>query len=248
MSSITTETPAAASRSATKTAKPVFSLVSAKTVMAITGLGLLGFVTTHMLGNLQIYLGQEALNSYAKFLKSMPLLLWSARAGLIVVFGLHLAMAIYLKRKNRQARPRGYAYEDAIETTLASRTMLTSGLVIFAFVVYHLLHFTLGVTDPATHQLIDDVGRHDVYSMVVLSFQNHYVSLAYVVAMLFLGLHLSHATSSMLQTLGLNSDSWRGRLHKIGLVVAAALMFGNISIPVCVLLGLIGLPGESVGP
>ena len=222
--------------------------MTAKFLMAITGAGLIGFVGMHMLGNLQIYLGQEKLNAYAKFLKDMPALLWVARLGLLGIFGIHLALAIYLRRLNRRARPQQYAVNDPIETTLASRTMLTSGLVIFAFVIYHLLHFTLGATNPATHQLVDAAGRHDVYSMVVLSFSNIYVSSAYIVAMVFLGLHLSHATSSMLQTLGLVGKNSRRALHRLGIVIAAILMVGNISIPVAVLLGFIGLPEGFVAP
>ena len=212
--------------------------------MAITGAGLLLFVFFHMLGNLQIFLGQEAINRYAKFLKGMPALLWTARVGLLTIFGLHLGLAIRLKRLNWAARPRRYVIEHPNETTWASRTMLSSGLVILAFLVYHLLHFTLGVTDPANHQLVDSAGRVDVYSMVVLGFRNRYVAAAYIIAMLFLGLHLSHASSSMLQTLGATNDSFRTLVQGVGLALSLVIMLGNISIPVAVLLGLIGLPGE----
>jgi succinate dehydrogenase / fumarate reductase cytochrome b subunit len=224
------------------------SVVTAKLVMAATGIGLLGFVVGHLLGNLQIFLGQEALNSYAKFLKGMPLLLWTARLGLLAVFTVHVALAFYLKRLNRRARPQRYVIEDPVETSLASRTMLTSGLVILAFLIYHLLHFTLGVTDPQTHGLVDSAGRHDVYSMVVLSFRNVYVSTAYIAAMLMLGLHLSHATSSMLQTLGVVSQRTRRGMSRLGVVVAVVLALGNISIPLSILFGWLGLPGEGGTP
>ena len=224
------------------------TLVSAKLLMAITGAGLIGFVAVHMLGNLQIYLGQEALNAYAKFLKSMPALLWTARIGLLAIFALHLGLAVYLKKQNKSARPHQYALSDPVGATLASRTMLSSGLVIFAFLIYHLLHFTLGVTDSGSHKLVDLAGRHDVYSMVVMSFGNIYISASYIIAMLFLGLHLSHAISSMFQTFGLTNASSRRFIHRVGLVVAAFLMVGNISIPVAVLLGFIGLPAEGPTP
>jgi len=224
------------------------SLVSAKLLMALTGSGLLLFVVAHMLGNLQIYLGQDVLNAYAKKLKDMPALLWVARSGLIAVFVGHLGLAIYLRQTNRKARPGRYVVNAPIDTTLASRTMLTSGLVIFAFLIYHLLHFTFGVTDPISHRLTDDQGRHDVYTIVVVGFQNEYVSSAYVIAMLFLGLHLSHASSSIFQTLGLVSDRWRTLLHRAGFVVAVTIMVGNISIPMAVLTGFIGLPVDGGGP
>lgn len=224
------------------------SLVAVKILMAITGAGLLTFVTMHMLGNLQIYLGQDAINAYAAKLKSMPVLLWSARLGLLLIFTAHIGLAIYLKRINRRARPRDYCVKDPIETTVASRTMMSSGLVILAFTTYHLLHFTLGITEPANHHLTDAAGRHDVYSMVVMGFQNIYVAAAYIAAMLFLGLHLSHAASSIFQTLGLTSTRNRPLLHRAGIGLAMLIMLGNISIPVSVLLGLLGLPNEGVTP
>lgn len=242
------ETLVSAGHQQSRNVNALLTLVSAKLLMAITGAGLIGFVAMHMLGNLQIYLGQEALNAYAKFLKSMPALLWSARIGLLTIFAVHLGLAIYLKKQNKSARPQQYVVSDPIGASLASRTMLSSGLVIFAFLIYHLLHFTLGVTDPGSHQLVDSAGRHDVYSMVVMSFSNIYVSGAYMIAMLFLGLHLSHATSSMLQTFGLANASSRRLTHRIGMGVALILMVGNISIPVAVLLGLVGLPTEGATP
>ena len=224
--------------------KPSATLISVKFLMAITGAGLVLFVTAHLAGNLQIYQGQDALNGYAQKLKGMPILLWTARIGLVAVFTTHVGLALYLKRVNRRARPTSYMINSTIQTTLASRTMLTSGLVIFAFVIYHLLHFTLGVTDPAAHHLVDTKGRHDVYSMVVTSFKNPYVASAYIVAMIFLGLHLSHAASSIFQTLGMATHRTRRLLHRSGIVLAVFIMLGNISIPVCVILGLVGLPGE----
>ena len=132
---------------------------------------------------------------------------------------------------------------DAVGTSLASRTMLSSGLVIFAFLIFHLLHFTAGVTHPDEHHLTDAAGRHDVYSMVVLGFQHWTVSLTYIVAMLFLGLHLSHAAASVLQTFGLVAgERMRSYVQRAAVAVAAVVMVGNISIPLAVLSGLIGLP------
>lgn len=224
------------------------SSLTAKLFMAVTGAGLVLFVIAHMMGNLQIYLGQEALNAYAHKLKSMPALLWTARIGLIGLFGGHLALAVYLRKINGSARSQQYQFRDPVDASFASRTMLMSGLVIFAFLIYHLLHFTLGVTDPRSHGLVDDKGHHDVYSMVVLSFQNVFVSGAYIVAMCFLGLHLSHAVASMFQTFGLTSGSSRKWVHKIGQTIAVVLMLGNISIPISVLLGIVALPAGGVSP
>lgn len=228
--------------------RPLLSTLTTKSLMALTGGALVLFVIAHMLGNLQIFLGREALNAYAYKLKSMPLVLWPARIGLLVVFSGHLFLAFHLRKLNTRARPQGYAFKDPVTASLASRTMLLSGLVLFFFIIYHLLHFTIGVTDPESHALVDPEGHHDVYSMVVLSFQNVFVSAAYVVAMLFLGLHLSHAISSMIQTFGWVSKSTRQWIEKAGFAVAALLMLGNISIPVSVLLGLVQLPAQGVTP
>jgi succinate dehydrogenase / fumarate reductase, cytochrome b subunit len=224
------------------------SSINSKVWMAITGSGLLLFVIVHLLGNLQIYLGPEALNAYAYKLKSLPLLLWSARLGLLAIFILHLGLAIRLKLRNRMARPERYVIDHSVETTLASRTMFSSGLAILTFVVYHLLHFTLGVTEPRIHRLEDGAGRHDVYSMVVLGFQNVYVSAAYIVAMIFLALHLSHASSSIFQTFGATGSGNRKHLYVAGQCLALAILLGNASIPVAVMLGFLELPGGGAAP
>jgi succinate dehydrogenase / fumarate reductase cytochrome b subunit len=244
----TTQIAATHASSTIDTSRPRLSSVNAKLWMAITGSGLLLFVIVHMLGNLQIYWGQEALNSYAKKLKSLPLLLWTARLGLLALFTMHLGLAIRVKLHNRLARPERYVINDPVETTLAPRTMFSSGLVIMAFVTYHLLHFTFGVTDPIIHTLVDQAGHHDVYSMVVLSFQNVYVSAAYIIAMIFLAMHLSHASSSIFQTLGATGSTTRKHLYLAGQTLAIVILLGNASIPVAVMLGLLDLPGDGATP
>lgn len=204
------------------------------------------FVVIHMVGNLQIYLGPAVLNQYAQLLKGMKILLWVARLGLLTLFTIHLIMAVELARRNRLARGGLYHVKDNCGTSLASRTMLSSGLVILSFLIYHLLHFTLGVTDPANHLLRDVAGRHDVYSMVILGFRNPYVSSAYIAAMLFLSLHLSHAASSIFQTFGIVRDGNRRYFALVGVMIAGAVLAGNTSIPIAVTLGLLGLPTEGV--
>src|SRR2546426_5597300 len=150
------------------------SSIGKKYIMAITGLLLFVFVIVHMLGNLQVYLGQEPMNAYAALLKSKPALLWTARVGLFIVAVLHIVSALQLAAENRASRPQAYAEGKPI-ATLASRTILVSGLIIFAFIVYHLMHFTFGVTNPDLMELHDAMGRHDVYTMVVEGFRNKWV-------------------------------------------------------------------------
>lgn len=219
------------------------SSIGAKFVMALSGLVLFGFVLIHMLGNLQVYQGQDAYNGYAYFLKSKAPLLWGARLVLLSAVLLHIVSGVRLAMLNRAARPQAYVQKKFVRATFTSRAMLLSGLTLLAFIIYHLLHFTLGLTNPAHHNLLDAQGRHDVYAMFVLGFQNVYIATAYIVAMLCLGLHLNHAVSSMFQTLGINSPRYERLIANLGPAFALLIVIGNISMPISVLLGLIDLPG-----
>ncbi len=219
------------------------SSIGSKTIVAFTGIGLMGFVIVHMLGNLQIFLGRDKLNGYAELLKATGGLLWFARFCLLALFVVHFLVALKLWRANVAARPVGYQYgRKTLETNAAAKTMWLSGLVILAFVVYHLLHFTLGVVQHDNFTLIDSskgYDRHDVYGMVVAGFKNPLVSASYLVAQVFLGMHLYHAGSSMFQTFGLNHPRYNGIYNRVGFVVAVVVVVGNVSIPLAVLLGLI---------
>jgi len=205
--------------------------------MAVTGLVLLGFVVGHMLGNLQIFIGQDQLNAYAAALQGTPALLWTARLGLLIVVGLHIWAAVVLTIDNRRARPEGYRKPGTIQATYASRTMRWSGIIVFAFIVYHILHFTAQVTDTSYRELVDEAGRHDVYGMVIAGFSNIWVSGFYIVSMLLLAMHLSHGISSMLQTVGLRNSGTRQMIGSISWLFAAIIFVGNISIPLAVLFG-----------
>jgi len=207
--------------------------------MALTGLALMGFVLIHMLGNLQVFAGAEALNSYSHALEDLGPLLWVARIGLLVTFFLHLYLAIVLTKENRSARPVQYRYKDTIKATLTSRTMILSGLVILAYIIYHLMHFTFRTADPSLANLKDISGHHDVYRMVILGFSNLYVSLTYLVALVFLAAHLHHGASSVVQTLGLNCPKWKKFTRFIGPVIATIVLVGYGSIPIAVLTGCI---------
>jgi succinate dehydrogenase / fumarate reductase cytochrome b subunit len=129
------------------------SSLGSKYVMALTGLGLIGFVIAHMAGNLLIYLGRDALNSYGAALKAKPALLWAARLGLLGLFVLHVVLGLRLTWQNQLARPTAYVYERSVRSNWASRHMLLTGLVLLAFVVYHLAHFTFGAVKPAVVQV-----------------------------------------------------------------------------------------------
>lgn len=217
----------------------VKSSIGSKVIMALTGLGLVLFVLIHMTGNLQMFIGQEAMNNYAVTLRKVPLLLWVARLSIIGFFVFHVIDGIRLKLKNRAARPVGYVSKNTVKATLASRTMVISGLIILTFAVYHLLHFTLGVTHPEHFALHDAQGRHDVYNMVVYGFQNVLVSGFYVVALVLLFSHLSHGAASFSQSLGWNRPRCKTALARFGAVVAWLVCLGFVSVPLGVLAGLI---------
>jgi succinate dehydrogenase / fumarate reductase cytochrome b subunit len=212
------------------------SSIGKKVVMAATGLVLYGFVIGHMLGNLQIYLGPKAINDYAEFLQHFlhGQGIWLARGTLLVAVGLHIWMAVTLTLSNWSARPVGYRDWQAVESTYASRTMIWSGPILAAFIVYHLAHLTLGSVHP-------DFVKGDVYRNVVVGFQNPFVSAFYVLAMLALGLHMYHGFWSMLHTLGLSHPRWNPVRRTASLVLAGIVVAGNASIPVAVLSGVVHL-------
>ncbi len=212
--------------------------------MAATGLALTGFVLIHMLGNLQIFLGRDALNHYAHFLQEATELLWLARIVLLTCFVVHIGLAVVLTLENRAARPARYRHEDTVQASLASRTMMITGLVTLAFVIYHLMHFTFAAAHPQYYYLIDDHGRHDVYSMVVLSYRNFPIAAAYMLAMLALAFHLSHGVQSLFQSLGLNHPKYTPLLRKASAAVGLLVLFGNSVIPVACFMGWLPLPGN----
>lgn len=225
-------------------AKTMGSSIGAKWVMGLTGLALLGFVLAHMAGNLLVFQGQEALNDYAKKLKDLGPILWAMRGGLLVVFVLHVATAMRISKENREARPDRYARPQVTEkTTYAARTMLMSGLIVLAFIVYHLLHFTFGVVQPDAHAAAvatADTGVLDVYTMVIKGFQNPLIVASYAVAMVVLCMHIAHGASSVFQTLGVTYPSLSFLRNGAGKALAGVILLGNLAIPLSILFGLIG--------
>lgn len=216
------------------------SSIGKKIIVAVTGLVLLGFIIGHLLGNLQIFLGPEWINSYAEHLQNLGPLLWLIRAFLLVNVIAHIWFTIGLAIDNRRARPDAYAEKDYTKATVASRYMWLSGLVVLAFIVYHLAHFTFVVADPRLAVLKPDaLGRHDVFSMMVYGFQNVIVSAFYVIAMFLLMLHLTHGASSFFQSLGWNDKKLTPRLAWSGRVFAWLIFLGYTSIPAAVLLHLV---------
>jgi succinate dehydrogenase / fumarate reductase cytochrome b subunit len=220
------------------------STVGRKYLMAISGAGLFLFVTGHMIGNLQLFLGPEALNRYAHFLQSLGEILWVVRLGLLGLIGLHLWSALSLTLENKAARPLDYSHgRPPFAADLASRTMLGGGVLVALFVVYHLLHYTVCLTAvnftgvDFAHLEDPETGYHDVYAMVLYGFQVWYVSLFYLVAVGCLCLHLSHGASAMFQSLGLRNHAWWPVIHKGALIWSVVLFLGYAVVPGSILLG-----------
>ncbi len=217
--------------------------IGKKILTAVTGFIAFGFVMGHMLGNLQVLIGQDQYNTYAEALQSMGPALWVIRGFLLLAFGIHIWLGIQLKLENWSARPVAYKNETTQQASLASRTMIWTGLIVFSFVIYHLLHFTARVTHPEYASLTDSLGRVDVYSMVIFGFSNYLISIFYLIAVALLSYHLSHGVASMFQSLGLNSPAWQKRLDALAWLAAIVLFVGYASVPVAVMLKVVTLPG-----
>jgi succinate dehydrogenase / fumarate reductase cytochrome b subunit len=218
------------------------SSVGKKFVMALTGLLLFLFVIAHLVGNLQVFLGAEVINRYGNFLQTNLELIWPARIGLLALVLLHIWSAIKLSAENKAARPQAYVQKEVVAASYASRTMLWSGIIIFVFIVYHLLHFTvqaqaINLTGKNFALLEDEKHQHDVFAMLVLGFQNPLVAGFYVFAMFLLCLHLSHGLSAMFQSLGWKTPAYAPFIDCSARAVAWLIFVGYISIPIAIQLG-----------
>jgi succinate dehydrogenase / fumarate reductase cytochrome b subunit len=210
------------------------SMVGKKVVMGITGLIGVGFVIVHALGNLLVFRGPDAINSYSRFLKSTGEILWTLRIVLIVAVILHVIAAVQLTRQSRAARTIGYTKREAQVATISSRTMRWGGALLLLFIVLHILHFTTGTIRPA-----GSFSQEDVYANVVMSFRIWWVSLFYVISMIALGLHLYHGAWSSVRSIGVSPPSAEPLHRRVSLVIAVSVWAALTSIPIAVLAGLV---------
>lgn len=215
--------------------KALRSSVMSKVLMAVTGLMLLGFLFGHLSGNMLIYAGPDAINGYAEGLRKFPALLWVARIGIIIAAVVHIMMAKKLTKENLTSSNSKYAVKVSVKATLASRTMLQTGLVILLFILYHLAHYTFLLTHPEYKEF----AHYDAYSMMVAGFSSAPLAIFYIVCILTLSFHLSHGISSSFQSLGINHPKYNKCIKTAGPVIAWVLGAGFISIPLSVLFGII---------
>jgi succinate dehydrogenase cytochrome b subunit len=220
----------------------ITSTVGRKILMAVTGLILISFICVHLLGNSSVFWGANGINAYAKHLHDLGPLVWVFRLVMLSVFAVHIAIGIQLTLENRAANPGNYAVKKMARANFSSETMIVSGLFLLGFVVYHIAHFTMHVTNPeisASHLPVDALSRPDVFSMVVFSFSKFFIASIYVAAMVFLFLHVSHGVQSFIQTFGFNNGPSLPVVEKVSKGVALILLFGYISIPILIIAGIV---------
>jgi succinate dehydrogenase / fumarate reductase cytochrome b subunit len=231
----------------------VESSVGSKVLIALTGFGLVTFVSFHLIGNLKLLSGDpSSINKYAYFLKhDLGLLIWIARGGLLATFVLHIVLAVRLKRRALEARPVPYVHAVSAQAGIASRSMIWTGAVVGLFTLFHLAHFTFGlfhgVYVPTDHGLVwtpylelkdtMDPLRHNVYEMMVAGFSNVLLAAIYLIAQVVLFVHLRHGIPSLFQTLGLKNVRFRGPIDILGLLIALTILIGNSAIVLAVQFG-----------
>ena len=206
------------------------STIGKKMVMAVTGIVMIGFIVGHVLGNLLVFRGPEKLNEYAAFLRGTGGALWMARLVLLAAVILHVVAAVQLTQLQLTARPTGYDRKEPQVSTFAARTIRWGGLLIFFFVILHILHFTTGTLHPTFNHV-------DIYANMISAFRVPWISALYIVAMAALGLHLYHGTWSSIRTLGMNRASRDPLKHRAAFLLASAVWLGFTIIPVAILAG-----------
>lgn len=212
--------------------------VGRKVLMAASGLLMVLFVVVHLLGNSSIFVGPDGINAYAEKLHSLGPLVWIFRAVMLALLLVHVWFGVTLTLENSAANPSKYAVNRKLKATFSSETMIWTGLVLLAFIVWHLLQFTVRVT-PDIVKGVDAQGRYDVFTMVLNSFQHTWIALLYVAAMITLFLHLSHGIQSFFQTLGLSNDRTLPTYNALGKVVSAIFLVAYSAIPVTILAGIL---------
>jgi succinate dehydrogenase / fumarate reductase cytochrome b subunit len=194
--------------------------------MAVTGLLLLLFAIVHMVGHLQMFGGPAMYNKYAEFLQSLWEVKWPVRAGLLGLLTVHVVLALGLVARNRAARPVEYAVYRPMRASLAGRSMALTGIVVLAFLIFHIYHFTLAPTHPG-----------DAYTMFVHAFDNVVLYIVYLIGIALLALHLGHGASALMQSLGLRHPNYS--TDRVGNVTAVGLFIGYMVPPTAVLVGIL---------
>jgi succinate dehydrogenase / fumarate reductase cytochrome b subunit len=213
--------------------------IGKKVIMALTGVILFGYVVAHLLGNLQIFAGPDQINRYAGFLHNPAnaVALWAARCILLVAVAMHIIASVQLWKLKNDARPIAYVKKDDAAATYASRTMQWSGPIVLAFVIFHVLHLTVGAVVPLAPELA--ANEPNVRANVIAGFTNPLISGFYIVAILMLCMHLYHGLWSMFQSLGIAHPKYTPKLKAFAAIFSALIAVGNCSIPLAVMAGIL---------
>lgn len=221
--------------------------IGKKFVVAITGAFMVFFVAGHMVGNLKAFGGLGAdgihkLDHYAEFLRTFAQdmmgregFLWSFRIALLLAVLLHVVTVIKLSRINRRARSKKYKVKKSVAASLASKTMMLGGVSLLAFIVFHILHLTTG-------DLHSSFVHGRVYANVYDAFQNPAILAVYIVAMIFLGMHLYHGVWSVFQTLGINTPEHNPKIKLLAKVFALVVAIGFMAMPLAIYFGYLSEP------
>lgn len=218
------------------------SNIGLKVAMALSGVVLLGFVFIHMLGNLQIFIGQEALDHYGAMLQGNKEVLWGARIVLLSAVVIHIYTAVKLTMRNKAARPVAYKVKKSVSETYAARTMRYGGFIILAFIIFHILHLTKGTVGQPSFQHCDYLGDEFtcyVYNNVIEGFADIRIVIFYLVAQVALAFHLAHGVASLFRTLGMNNPRFEPIVSKLAIGFATVVAVGNCAIPLAVASGLL---------
>lgn len=242
------------------------SNIGLKFLTAISGAVMIAFVTGHLVGNLQIFSAPEKINGYAYFLQSLGPALWTARIVLLLSVLTHIWATTVLTLRNQAARGAAPRLLRTIQATLASRLMRWTGVVVLAFLLFHLAQFSLGAVQADTYKdkfpYVMRTEFHllgfpvvpagatvpDVHTMVITAFQNGWVSLFYIVAIGLLSYHLWHGGESLFQTLGWRTQKWAGGLRRVVQVFCIVYFLGNLAMPAAVLSGQLQPHPAAVAP
>jgi succinate dehydrogenase / fumarate reductase cytochrome b subunit len=217
------------------------SSVGRKIIMAVTGIVLVSFVCVHLLGNSSVFVGADAINAYAEKLHSLGPFVWVFRLTMLAAFAIHIFFGIQLTLENKAATPEKNVQVKRLRTGFGAETMIVSGLVLLAFAIYHLLHFTVQVPGMGVYEMNEATHMVNVYTMLVSGFKSTLPVLIYIIGMVFLFLHVSHGFQSFFQTLGLSNDKSLPFMEIVSKLVGVVLLVGYISIPLLVVFGCIKL-------
>ncbi|MEC7983561.1 MAG: succinate dehydrogenase cytochrome b subunit [Myxococcota bacterium] len=227
------------------------STLGLKVIMALTGIVLVGFVVVHMIGNLQIFIphsgpsGESAIDHYGAMLQGSKEVVWAARLVLLSSVAGHIASAVALRNRSHNARPKGYKLQKWFSDSYAVRTMRWGGVILLLFIIYHLLHFTVGMDNEVLFTKVSHCEKAaagltcHVRANVIAGFSNEFISIFYIVAQVALGLHLTHGVWSLFRTLGVTSDTWNARSKQIAMAIGFIITVGNCAIPLSVLMGIV---------